>query len=212
MAENTESDAEYIKSARNSIRCLLPISALCHFIEIKKTDLVSKSYSMKTFSPTRYFPAAAFLLILSGCSVTPAVDAVTLGVGGVSYIFTGKGVVDHTTSVATGQDCAWLRVTSGRSPCVPTDEDVAGDRLVFEYEGSPWVDAPAAVQGGDPVLVDSTIAGLVEPLGSAVRVESRSTAVAAVADEALPVGTTPVFEDAPVAAPDRATRLWLPVD
>lgn len=166
---------------------------------------------MKTFSPTRIFSAAAFLLILSGCSVTPAVDAVSLGVGGVSYIFTGKGVVDHTTSAATGRDCAWIRVTSGRSPCVPTDENVAGDRLVFEYEGSPWVDAPAAAHGGDPVLVDSALAGLVEPLGSAVRIESRSTAVAAVADETLLLGTAPVPEDAP-AAPDLATRLWLPVD
>lgn len=169
---------------------------------------------MKTFLSTRFFSAAAFVLILSGCSVTPAVDAVSLGVGGVSYIFTGKGVVDHTMSAASGKDCNWFRVTSGGTFCVPTDENVAGDRLVFEFEGSPWVETPVtAADGSDPVLVDSAVAGLVEPLGSAVRIKARSTAVAAVADETHLVAATSIPEDAgQPAAPDRATRLWLPVD
>lgn len=113
-------------------------------------------------------------------------------------------------SAASGRDCAWFRVAAGHKPCVPTDENVAGDRLVFELEGSPWVeDRVTAADGSDPLLVDSAVAGLVEPLGSAVLVEVRSTAVAAVAADS-PLGG--VSGGAAAAAPDRATRLWLPVD
>lgn len=182
---------------------------------------------MKLFLSIRFMIAAALMCILGGCSVSPAVDAVSFGVDGVSYFITGKSMTDHALSAASGQDCAMLRVARGQTACVPKDEDVAGDRLVFALGDSGWGDArTGTVEEGDPLAVDAAAANLVEPLGAAVRIESRSTAISAVqADRPLVVlpdrrrdaaaPSSALVKMKPVsqaASLSRATLLWLPVE
>lgn len=165
------------------------------------------------------------MVILSGCSVSPAVDAVSLTVDGVSFLVTGKGMTDHAISAASGQDCAWFRVVKGQSPCVPHDDDVAGDRMVFELDDSPWTESRVVLaEEGDPLAVGASVATLVEPLGAAVRVEARSTAISAVAADRPLVGaaadkpgtaleTAALVKRKPTTGDaflSRATRLWLP--
>jgi len=174
--------------------------------------------------------AAALIFALSGCSVSPAVDAVSWSVDGISYFLTGKSMTDHAVSAAAGKDCAMVRVVKARKVCVPRDEDVAGDRLVFQFDNSSWtVDPATLVADGDPLSVNPAVAEIVEPLGNSVQVEARSTAVAAVSADTIPIHAmmrveayearkpvvSALIKDKaamPMASPDRATRLWLPVD
>lgn len=173
---------------------------------------------------------ALLLCILGGCSVSPAVDAVSWTFDGVSYFLTGKSMTDHAVSIAAGKDCAMVRVVKGQKVCVPRDEDVAGDRLVFQFDNSSWtVDPATSVADGDPLSVNPAVAEIVNPLGKSVQVEARSTAVAAVTADMIPlhammrveayepsrpVVSALIKEKAamPMSLPDRATRLWLPVD
>lgn len=179
----------------------------------------------------RYFAAAMFVGMLSGCSVSPAVDAASWTVDGISYLLTGKATMDHAVSAMARQDCKMVRMIKHEMVCVPRDEDVAGDRLVFKYERSSWSGgSEVRNDNGDPLRVNPAIADLMQPLGSAVQVEARSTAVAAVAADPVPIhalikgqkapeGWTSMLSGLvkskptmPAAAPDLATRLWLPVD
>lgn len=171
---------------------------------------------MRQFSNKRYYVAAAFAFILSGCTITPAVDVVSWTIDGVSYFLTGKGVVDHTMSAASGQDCAWARVIKGDKFCVPNDEDVVGDRMVFTLDASPWTGNSELVESGDPLTVGVAVAEITDPLGGAVRSGSRSTAIAAVAaDNIAAAQADAIVYSGPggeaLAVPDRDTRLWLPV-
>lgn len=180
---------------------------------------------MQTFIRIRFVIAAGLMAILSGCSVSPAVDAVSWGIDGVSFFITGKSMTDHALSAASGRDCVMLRVAKGQSACVPRDEDVAGDRMVFALDESPWTESRTAmVDEGDPLAVDSAAAMLVEPLGAAIRVESRSTAISAVqadrplvqAPSATQIGVTlgsALVKAKPVtqaASLSETTRMWLP--
>jgi hypothetical protein len=170
------------------------------------------------------------MCILGGCSVSPTVDAASWTVGGISYLLTGKSAVDHAVSAAAGQDCAMTRMVKNGRVCVPLDEDVAGDRLVFEFDGSSRTGGSTdQVADGDPLRVNPAIADIVEPLGELVMVEARSSAVAAVAADAMPIHAVtggqeegswiPGFSalskgkaEMPMTSPDLATRLWLPVE
>lgn len=173
---------------------------------------------------------AAFLSILSGCSVSPSVDAASWTVGGISYLLTGKGTMDHAVSAMAGQDCAMLRAIKNEHVCVPVDEDVVGDRLVFKFEDPSSTGYSAdQIVDGDPLSVSATISELMQPLGATVIIEARSTAVAAVAADTLPIGAMIGRQEAdgwtsvvsglmkekpamPMTSPDRVTRLWLPVE
>jgi hypothetical protein len=183
---------------------------------------------MKTVSHIRISIAAALLFVLSGCTITPAVDAVSWTVDGVSYILTGKSMTDHALSAAAGKDCAMTRIVKGETACVPNDEDVAGDRLVFQFDTVTWGETQmAAIGAGDPLSIHAAIADIAEPLGDSVSVEQRSAAFAAVAADTVPMAAfvaaaetdkTAVFSaqikdksSRLVASPDRDTRLWLPV-
>lgn len=183
---------------------------------------------MKTVSHIRISIAAALLFILSGCTVTPAFDAVSWTVDGVSYILTGKSMTDHALSAAAGQDCAMTRIVMGETACVPNDEDVAGDRLVFQFDTVTWGETQmASVGAGDPLTIHAAISEIAEPLGESVSIERRSAAVAAVAADTIPLGAfvaagqtkkTALFSatikdksSQLIASPDKETRLWLPV-
>ena len=120
------------------------------------------------------------------------------------------------------------RVVKGETACVPNDEDVAGDRLVFQFDTVTWGETEmAAVGAGDPLTIDAAISDITEPLGNSVSVERRSAAVAAIAADTIPLNA---FADTRepekkaifsaqikdkssqlVASPDRETRYWLPV-
>lgn len=185
---------------------------------------------MHLITNIRFLVAAALMCILSGCTISPAVDAVSWTVDGVSYFITGKSMVDHTMSAASGQDCAWLRVVKGETACLPHDEDVAGDRMVFQVATSDWVDSDDGLADhGDPLSVDPSLHTLVAPLGQVVRVTVRPTAVAAIAGDAplidagFVVRRGETVEAAPVVLvknksavqaqqSSRATVLWLPVE
>lgn len=178
----------------------------------------------------RFSAAAMFLCMLSGCSISPALDAASWTVDGVSYLITGKAAMDHAVSAMAGQDCKMIRMIKKEMVCVPRDGDVAGDQLVFKFEKS-WTVAPAdQIDAGDPLRVNPAIADILQPLGTAILVETRSTTVAAVAADPVPiramlkrgeepdswtsvisgfVKNKPVM---PVGAPDEATRLWLEVE
>ena len=183
---------------------------------------------MKSISHIRISIAAASLFILSGCTITPAVDAVSWTVDGVSYFLTGKSMTDHALSAAAGKDCAMTRVVKGEVACVPNDEDVAGDRLVFQFDTVTWGETQmAAVGAGDPLTINAAISEITKPLGESVRVEQRSAAVAAVAADTMPLNAFAVAGESHktaifsaqikdkssqlMASPDRDTRLWLPV-
>ena len=184
---------------------------------------------MKTLSPIRISIAAAALFVLGGCTVSPAVDAVSWAFDGVSYILTGKSMTDHAMSAAAGKDCVMTRMVKGKVACLPKDEDVSGDRLVFEFDSTAWGEARRAEVGaGDPLSIHAAISDIAEPLGDSVSVEQRHPAVAAVAADTIPlnafVGGAAEPEKAAVysartkgkssrllAHPDRQTRLWLPV-
>lgn len=178
----------------------------------------------------RFSAAAMFLYMLSGCSISPAVDAASWTVDGVSYLLTGKATMDHAVSAMAGQDCKMIRMMKNEIVCVPRDEDVVGDQLVFKYEKS-WSVAPAdQIDAGDPLRVNPAIADIMQPLGTAILVETRSTAVAAVAADPVPIGAMLRRGDEPdrwtsvisglvknkpviqVGVPDQATRLWLEVE
>lgn len=183
---------------------------------------------MQSFSKPRFMIAAGLTVILSGCSVSPAVDAFSWGVDGVSFLITGKSMTDHALSAAAGKDCAMLRVVRGEPACVPRDEDVAGDRMVFALNESPWTGERTAPAGeGDPLAVDAAAAPLLEPLGAAVRVETRSTAVSAVQADRMMIRPLAeagrrdgalgraLVKPKPVsqaASLHRETRLWLPLE
>jgi hypothetical protein len=173
---------------------------------------------------------AVFMCILSGCSISPTVDAASLTVGGFSYLLTGKGTMDHAVSAAAGQDCAMMRMIKNERVCIPHDEDVVGDRLVFRFESPSWAGGSTDQSAsGDPLSVNPAIADIVQPLGATVLVEGRSTALAAVAADAMPIRAmmgghrqdsqaallSGLIKDKPampMTSPDRATRLWLPVE
>lgn len=120
------------------------------------------------------------------------------------------------------------RIVKGEAACVPNDEDVAGDRLVFEFDAAIWGETPvAAVGAGDPLTISGAISDIAEPLGNSVSVEHRSAAIAAVAADTMPLSTFAGVRESEkkavfsaqikdkssqlVASPDRETRLWLPV-
>ena len=172
---------------------------------------------MKFVSIKKISIAAALTALLSGCAGSPSIDPVSLTFTGFSYLLTGKGAMDHAFSAMSGRDCNMVRVAKGEKTCVPRDEDVAGDRMVFRFGESRWTAGDAAlVADGDPLKVNPAIAGMVEPLGGSVKVETRSTAIAAVAADTMPlhtvVGTEPGETTTAAPAPDRATRLWLPAE
>ncbi len=170
------------------------------------------------------------MCVLSGCSVSPTVDAASWTFDGFSILLTGKGTMDHAVSAAAGQDCVMMRMIKNQRVCVPLDEDVAGDRLVFKFENLSWTGSSKdQIANGDPLSVSPAIADIVQPLGATVLVEARSTAVAAVAADAIPIQAmmggqepdswTSVFSGLikdkaamPMTSPDRATRLWLAVE
>jgi len=184
---------------------------------------------MKTVSRIRFLIAAVALCLLGGCTISPAMDAFSWTADGVSFILTGKSMTDHAMSAAAGQDCAMTRVVKGETACVPNDEDVAGDRLVFKFDSTVWGETrTAAVGAGDPLSIHAAISDIAEPLGGSVNVEQRHAAVAAVAADSIPLNafiaaTTPdtrgsVFSvrikdksSQLLDSPDRETRLWLPV-
>ena len=183
---------------------------------------------MKTVSYIRISIAAVLMCLLGGCTISPAVDAVSWTVDGVSYILTGKSMTDHAMSAAAGKDCAMTRVVKGEAVCVPLDEDVAGDRLVFQFDTVTWGETQmAAVGAGDPLTINAAISDITAPLGESVAVEQRSAAIAAVAADTIPLDAfvaasetekTAIFSalikdksSQLVASPDRETRLWLPV-
>lgn len=161
--------------------------------------------------------------------MSPTVDAASLTVGSVSFLLTGKNTVDHAVSAMSGQDCAMMRLAKNETVCVPRDEDVVGDRLVFRFEKSAWSGGTADEIVGDPLTVSPSIADVVQPLGATVLVESRATAVAAVAADPVPIRAlmsdhapeswvsvfSGLVKDKPTMTttePDLATRLWLPVE
>lgn len=179
----------------------------------------------------KIFAAAMFAGMLGGCSVSPMVDAASWTVDGVSYLLTGKAAMDHAVSAMARQDCRMIRMIKKEFVCLPRDEDVVGDRLVFTYERSSWDGtSDDGIDSGDPLRVNPAIAGIMEPLGAAVLVEGRSTAVAAAAADPVPMramigaggepeswttmisGLIKKKPAMPASAPDRATRLWLPVE
>ncbi len=190
----------------------------------------SKEILKHFISKTRIFvTAAALASILSGCSISPAVDVVSWTVDGFSYLLTGKGMIDHTMSAASKKDCSWTRAVKGNTYCVPNDDDVVGDRLVFAMDESRWSANNANfIESGDPLTVSAAVAELAQPLGGAVRTGNRSTAIASVMADDLEVRTAAqadaYIEDegffsglikrkttSVLARPDRETRLWLPV-
>ena len=179
----------------------------------------------------RFLAVAIFMCMVSGCSVSPAVDAASWTIDGVSYLLTGKATMDHAVSAMARQDCMIIRMIKNEMVCVPRDEDVAGDRLVFKYEKSSWTGSSVdRIDTGDPLRVNPAIADIMQPLGTAVLIEGRSTAVAAVAADPVPIGVmikaggkpeswaaviSGLVKDKPAmpaGAPDRATRFWLPVE
>lgn len=179
----------------------------------------------------RISAVAIFMSMASGCSVSPTVDAASWTVDGVSYLLTGKAAMDHAVSAMARQDCRMIRMIKNEMVCVPRDEDVAGDRLVFKYEKSSWSGSPVdRIDSGDPLRVNPAIADIMQPLGTAVLIEGRSTAVAAVAADPVPIramieaggesegwaavisGLVKTKRTMPAGAPNRATRLWLPVE
>lgn len=184
---------------------------------------------MKTLSPIRVSVAAAALFILSGCTITPAVDAISWTVDGISYLLTGKSMTDHAMSAAAGKDCAFTRVVKGETGCLPMDDNVVGDRLVFEFDSGVWGETrKAEVGAGDPLTIHAAISDIAEPLGDSVSVEQRHAAIAAVAADTIPLNAFVGAADEPekssvfsarikdksshlLASPDRQTRLWLPV-
>lgn len=183
---------------------------------------------MIALSHIRISVALILMCLLGGCSVSPAVDAVSWTVDGFSYFLTGKSMTDHAMSAAAGKDCAITRMVKGENACLPLDEDVAGDRLVFAFGDSEWGESVRAETGaGDPLSIHASISDLAEPLGGSVAVEKRSAAVAAVAADIIPLNAfednTIIGKDAVFSArikskssqlltsPNRETRLWLPV-
>lgn len=178
---------------------------------------------MKLITHIRITIGAILICLLGGCTVSPAVDAVSWTFDGVSFFLTGKSMTDHAMSAAAGKDCSMKRVVKGDAVCLPNDEDVAGDRQVFAFDSGVWGDAPTAKAGvGDPLSISASIADIAEPLGNSITVEQRHPAVAAVADDSIPLTAfaeqpKPVAANGgaesarPVASPDRDTRLWLPV-
>lgn len=183
---------------------------------------------MIALSHIRISIALILMCLLGGCSVSPAVDAVSWTVDGFSYFLTGKSMTDHAMSAAAGKDCSMSRMVKGENACLPNDEDVAGDRMVFAFSETEWGESITTEAGaGDPMGIHASISDLAEPLGDSVNVEKRSIAVAAVAADNIPLhafadngmaGTNAVFsarikEKASQSAvlPDRETRLWLPV-
>lgn len=172
-----------------------------------------------------------FMGMLGGCSISPTIDAASWTVDGVTYLLTGKATMDHAVSAMARQDCKMIRMMKNEIVCLPRDEDVVGDRLVFTYEKSPWAGAfEDQVDSGDPLRVNPAIADIMQPLGAAVVVEGRSSAVAAVAADPVPIramieaggeseswttvisGLVKNKPAMPAGTPDRATRLWLPVE
>ncbi len=183
---------------------------------------------MIALSHIRISVALILMCLLGGCSVSPAVDAVSWTVDGVSYFLTGKSMADHAMSAAAGKDCAMTRMVKGENACLPNDEDVAGDRLVFAFSDREWGESVTGEAGaGDPLNINASISDLAKPLGGSVSVEKRSAAVAAVAADNIPLnafadselgGKDAVFSarikgksSQLVVSPDRETRLWLPV-
>jgi hypothetical protein len=183
---------------------------------------------MNALSHIRISIALVLMGLLGGCSVSPTVDAVSWTVDGFSYFLTGKSVTDHAMSAAAGKDCAMTRMVKGENACLPRDEDVVGDRLVFEFNDTEWGENLRAAAGsGDPLSIHASISDLAEPLGDSVSVEKRSAAVAAVAADSIPLnaftdesrdGKDALFSaqikgksSQLPASPDRETRLWLPV-
>lgn len=184
---------------------------------------------MISFFHIRLAIVAILGCLLGGCTVSPAVDAVSWTFDGFTYFLTGKSMTDHAVSAAAGKDCAMTRVVKGETACLPKDEDVAGDRLIFDFGGAQWGEREMAEAGaGDPMSVHASFAGITEPLGGSVAIETRSAALAAVAADTLPmdafVASAGANADDGVfsarikskssqmpALPDRDTRLWLPV-
>jgi hypothetical protein len=184
---------------------------------------------MKTASRIRFLIGAALLCLLGGCTISPTVDAFSWTVDGVSYILTGKSMTDHAVSAAAGKDCAMTRFVKGEVACVPNDEDVTGDRLVFQFDSTTWSETRVAEVGtGDPLSIHAAISDIAEPLGDSVSIERRHAAVAAVAADTIPLNaftgatgtdTKNALFSARIkdkssrlmASPDRDTRLWLPV-
>lgn len=184
---------------------------------------------MITVSRIRFLIGAMLLCLLGGCTISPAVDAFSWTVDGVSYIITGKSMTDHAVSAAAGKDCAMTRFVKGEVACVPNDEDVTGDRLVFQFDSTTWGESQAAEVGtGDPLSIHAAISDIAEPLGDSVNIERRHAAIAAVAADTIPLNafisaTAPKPKSALfsarikdkssrlMASPDRDTRLWLPV-
>lgn len=173
----------------------------------------------------KLFIAASLTFALSGCTALSSLDPVSVTLGGISYMVTGKTAMDHAVSAASGRDCAMLRVAMGEKTCVPKDEDVAGDRMVFRYGDSSWTDSRTDLApDGDPLSINPAIAGVLAPLGDTVKVTTRSTAIAAVAADMVPIHVVVRTDqtarrtlvkdkpEMPLAGPARATRLWLPVE
>jgi hypothetical protein len=183
---------------------------------------------MIALSHIRISIALVLMCLLGGCSISPSVDAVSWTVDGFSYFLTGKSMTDHAMSAAAGKDCAMTRMVKGENACLPNDEDVAGDRLVFAFKDTEWGENVTTEAGaGDPLSIHASISDMAEPLGDSVSVEKRSAAIAAVAADNIPLnafaengtaGQVAVFSaqikgksSQLVVSPDRETRLWLPV-
>ena len=58
-------------------------------------------------------------LLLAGCGVPTSVTVASLAVSGMSVVFTGKGLSDHTLSAFTKRDCALARVIYSAPLCQP---------------------------------------------------------------------------------------------
>lgn len=184
---------------------------------------------MIALSHIRVSIALILICLLGGCTVSPAVDAVSWAADGFSYFLTGKSMTDHAMSAAAGKDCAMSRMVKGENACLPKDENVAGDRMVFAFNDTEWGESVAADTGaGDPLSIHASVSDLAEPLGGSVSVEKRSAAVAAVAADNIPLSAFADSENGRAVTvfsarikdkssqlavpPDRETRLWLPVE
>lgn len=65
------------------------------------------------------------LVLISGCSLPPALQLASYAVSGISYLATGKSMSDHVISTAMAKDCALHRVVFDEPICIEGDDEFA---------------------------------------------------------------------------------------
>ncbi len=70
-------------------------------------------------------------VLLGGCALPPAVEAISWAMTGFSYATTGKGVGENAISLAMQEDCGVFNIATDGDFCLPYDDapDPAGTML-----------------------------------------------------------------------------------